>query len=144
MTRLIIVDGYVVADGVEPIDLRDEAWSLALDQRCFGPGRLLVAFGDCDGNMTALAHTRCRPTPELAFTACIRHLGEGAAAAVTLNDEQVTSGPPCSDLAHRYAIYQDIAAAHGIRLVDWIACDPAGELFRSTQLALHPADPWWD
>lgn len=49
--------------------------------------------------------------------------GGGAAAAIALCDEQVTTGPPPGDTATRFGRARSIAAAHGVHLVDWIVCD---------------------
>lgn len=40
---LLVAEGFRAAKRAR-IDLREGAWSYCLDQRPFGPGRLLVAF----------------------------------------------------------------------------------------------------
>lgn len=138
---LVVVDGFR-AGCRDATDLREEAWSFALDQRAFGPRRLLVAFADRRGRLRGLAHTARTSPAELALGPCIRHLGRGAAAAVAFCDEPVVFGPPPADLAARFASARSIAAANGVHLVDWFACDD--DLFRSSRLALEPGSEWWD
>jgi len=141
--QYVVVDGLVHSGWDDSVDLRTEAWSLALDQRAFGPRRLLVAFADADGDMLSLAHTERTDPPELALEPCIRHLGLGAVAAVAFCDEPVVDGPPPPDLSDRFATARAIAADWGVHLVDWIACDD--ELLRSSRLAtLDLGDDWWD
>lgn len=136
-----VVDGYVPTL-LDDTNLRDDVWSFALDQRAFGPRRLVVAFADRSGRFHGLAHTRRTDPPELALVPCIEHVGRGSAAAVAFCDEPVLEGPPPPDLAERLAFARSIAAPHGIHLVDWIACDD--QLFRSSRLALEPDGDWWD
>ena len=142
--RYVVVDGFVHRGPGVDLDLREDAWSLALDQRAFGPRRLLVAFADREGNVISLANTERLDPPEDALDPCIRHLGLGAVAAVAFCDESVTYGPPPSDLAYRFASARSIAADWGVHLVDWIACDD--QLFRSARMALglHDMAEWWD
>jgi hypothetical protein len=139
--RLITVEGFV-ATPADTTNVREEAWSFALDQRAFGPRRLLVLFAHRDGRMMSLAHTPRIDPPEDALGPCIEHLGAGAAAAVALCDERVVDGPPPPSLAPRFALARRIAASYGVHLVDWIACDD--QLFRSSALAVDPEAPWWE
>ncbi|MGH9139400.1 MAG: hypothetical protein ACRD0G_20505 [Acidimicrobiales bacterium] len=138
---VIVVDGYV-ANEADDTDLREEAWSFALDQRAFGPRRLLVAFADPLGRFLALAHCRRTDPPETALGPCIEHVGRGAAVAVAFCDEPVVAGPPPADLGARFAQARSITAEYGVHLVDWFACDD--EMFRSSRLALDPDAEWWD
>lgn len=138
-----------VVDGLVPTDLDDtdlssfgEAMSIALDQRYFGPRRLLVAFAERDGRMRALAAATRTDPIEFALRACIQHLGEGASVAIAFNDEPVEWGPPPADLANRFWGWQEMCRASGIHLVDWISCDD--QTFRSTKIALQPGGEWWD
>lgn len=140
MDELIVVQGYVTTHS-HYTDLREEAWSFALDQRVFGPRRLLVAFSDRSGRMVGLAHARRTVPPEVALGPCIDHIGRGAAAAVAFCDEPVAEGPPPPDLATRFERAQSIVASYGLHLVDWFACDD--HLLRSSRLALHPDEDWW-
>jgi hypothetical protein len=140
-SSLIVVDGYVATDQDET-NLQEEAWSFALDQRAFGPRRLLVAFTDRSGRLRSLAHARRTDPPEAALAACIKHLGRGAAAAVAFCDERLIEGPPPPDLAPRFALARATCDSYGIHLVDWFACDD--QLFRSSRLALDPEGDWWD
>ena len=139
---VVVVDGVVPARGFKS-NIRDEVWSYALDQRAFGPGRLWVAFADRRGTFRGLAY--CRRTVPFTdgLTACILHLGRGAAAAVVLNDERVEAGPPDLEaLTARFTLARSVCAAAGIHLVDWICCDD--QLFRSTRFAIDPEGEWWD
>jgi hypothetical protein len=138
---LIVVDGYV-ATPADDTDLRADAWSFALDQRVFGPRRLVVAFADRSGRFLSLAHARRTDPPEAALDACIQHLGSGAAAAVAFSDEPVVEGPPPPELALTFAVARSVAASYGVHLVDWIACDDT--CFRSARLAFDPDGEWWD
>lgn len=137
---LIIVDGYLPT-ALDNTNLRADPWSIALDQRAFGPGRLLVAFADADGRFRGLAFTARTDPIEPAFAACLDFLGNGAAAAIAYCDEPVTEGPPSIELLDRLSRTQAIAAELGICLVDWISCDD--QLFRSSRLSMKsPADTW--
>ena len=141
--RYVVVDGLVHDGGDEDLlDLRTEAWAIALDQRAFGPRRLLVAFGDADGTLRRLAHTERLDPPEDGLDACIRSLGLGSEVAVAFCDEEVVNGPPPDDLEDRFARAREIADHWGVHLVDWIACDD--QLFRSSRFALDADTEWWD
>lgn len=126
------------------MSLREEVWSIAIDQQAFGPCRLLVATADRAGRLLAIAHTIQTAPPELALACCLDHLGSGAAAAVAFSDEPVTPGPPPPDLPERFAAARETAAAFEIHLVDWFTCDSESELIRSMRLALDPGSEWWD
>ena len=139
--RLVHVDGFV-ATPLDDTDLREEVWAFALDQRAFGPRRLVVALSDATGRFVGLAHCRRTDPPELGLGPCIRHVGRGAEAAVAFCDEPVSDGPPPPDLAGRFELARAIAAGFGVHLVDWIACDDV--LFRSSKLALEPGAEWWE
>ena len=138
---LIVVDGVLPTE-LDDTNLREDGVSLALDQRAFGPRRLLVAFADRDGRFRGLAHTERTDPPEKALGPCIQHIGLGSAAAVAFCDEPVSEGPPPPELGERFASACAIAAGYGIHLVDWVACDD--QFFRSSRLALYPDDEWWD
>ncbi|HVF13562.1 MAG TPA: hypothetical protein VM942_03125 [Acidimicrobiales bacterium] len=137
----IVVEGYLATPS-DDTDLREQVWSFALDQRAFGPRRLLVAFTTPSGRLVSLAHTRRTDPPEDALAACIGFLGAGAAAAVAFCDERVVDGPPPPTLPLRMALARSIAAGYGIHLVDWISCDDS--FIRSTRLTLDPHGEWWD
>jgi hypothetical protein len=138
---LVVVDGYIVAND-DATDLHDDAWSFVLDQRAFGPRRLLVTFADADGRFRSLAHARRTEPPEAALGPCIQHVGIGAAFAFAYCDEPVVAGAPPADLAERFRVARAIAAYYDVHLVDWFACDD--HVFRSSRLTLYPEDPWWD
>jgi hypothetical protein len=140
-SKLIVVDGYR-ATAKDKTDLRKDAWSLALDQRAFGPRRLVVAFSNRRGRLIGLAYTPRTDPPEMCLGPCIDFMGQGAAAAVAFCDEHVTNGPPPPGLGKHFALARSIAAPYGVHLVDWIACDD--QLFRSTRFALEPGCDWWD
>src|SRR2546422_8299015 len=78
---LIVVEGVLPTE-LDDTNLREDGVSLALDQRAFGPRRLLVAFADRDGRFRGLAHVERTDPPEKALAPCIQHIGLGSAAAV--------------------------------------------------------------
>lgn len=143
MRNITVVDGLVATE-LDDSDLSDfnQAMAIALDQRYFGPRRLLVVFGERNGKQRAIAAATRTDPIDFALRACIQHLGAGASAAVAFNDEPLEWGPPPDDLAVRFWGWQQMCRASGIHLVDWISCDD--QLFRSTKLALHPEGEWWD
>lgn len=141
----LVVEAWRPRDHDCAIDLRAEAWSLALDQRAFGPRRLVVAFCDGGGAMTLLAHTDRTDPPHLALAACCEYavdVGVGLAAAVAFCDEPLHWEPPPDDLGELFATLRDTCYHHGIHLVDWFSCDD--DLFRSTRIAVEPESGWWD
>ncbi len=142
MPTCIAVAAYRVAPDAPPIDMREEVWAFALDQRAFGRGRLVVAFTDGQGQLLRLVHAELPNPPELALLACIDFGGAGAPAAVAFCDERMVEGPPPPGLADTFALQQKIASEAGIHLVDWLACDE--EMVRSSKLALFPDAEWWD
>lgn len=143
-------DEYVVVEGLvrrgrrkkDRLNLRTDSWSIALDQRAFGPRRLMVAFADAKGDVRSVAHTARLDPPEDALDPCIRSLGLGSALAVAFCDEMIEFGPPPDDLAERFAHARAIAASWNIHLLDWVACDD--DLFRSSRLAVCPGETWWN
>ncbi len=140
-SKLVVVEGYVATEK-DKTDLRKDAWSFALDQRAFGPRRLVVAFANRRGRLLSVAHSPRLEPAEAALGVCIQHLGRGARAAVAFCDERVREGPPPPELGARFASARSIAGSYGIHLVDWIACDD--QQFRSSRLALQPGSDWWD
>jgi hypothetical protein len=133
----------LVATPADTTDLREERWSFALDQRAFGPRRLLVAFADEDGRFRGLAHTARTDPPTAALTACIAIFGAIDGVAIAFSDEPVLWGPPPPEVAATFEAARAMAAEAGVRLVDWMGCDD--QCFRSSRLALWPdADPWDD
>jgi hypothetical protein len=142
MRSLTVVDGLVATDSDIDLSKFDEVTSIALDQRYFGPRRLLVAFADRDGRARAIAAATRTDPIDFALRACIQHLGARTSAAIAFNDETVENGPPADELGNRFWGWQEMCRASGIHLVDWISCDD--QLFRSTKLALRPDDEWWD
>jgi hypothetical protein len=140
-SQLIVVNGLVTSEGSD-VDLRREARAFALDQRAFGPRRLVVAFADASGQLLSMAHARRTDPPEAALGPCIRHIGSGAVVAIAYCDEPVADAPPPPEALERFNVARAITASYGIRLVDWIACDD--QLFRSMQLAVDPDGVWWE
>lgn len=136
----IVVDGYIPT-ALDDTNLREELWDFALDQRSFGPRRLVVAFADADGTFRGLSHARRPLVPEDALDACIQHVGLGSAAAVAYCDEAVSDGLPPDDVQQRFGRARSIARSRGVHLVDWIACDDG--LFRSFRLAVEPEGEYW-
>jgi hypothetical protein len=139
--HLLVVEGLVLT-ALDTTDVREEVWGFALDQRAFGPRKLVVAFADRDGRFTGLAYTDRTSPPETALAVCIDYLGADADAAVALCDEPVSWGPPPADVGDRLARARAAAADLGVHLVDWIACDD--QLFCSFKLAVEPGGEWWD
>lgn len=144
MDALIVVDGYVPTDPKAHIsNLRDAVWAYALDQRAFGPRKLLVFFADACGSLLGFAVTARTEPIDDAFLACLFHLGEGAEAAVAYLDEPVHDGPAAPEHWERFDRLRDLAASRGITLVDWISCDD--DRFRASRMAdpLNPGADWW-
>src|SRR5687768_8597591 len=112
----IVVEALVPTDA-DDTDIRREAWSFALDQRAFGPRRLLVVFADRFGRFRGLAHTPRTDPPELALACCLDRLGHGADAAVAFCDEPLRWGPPPSDLGERFATARAVCVEYGVHLV---------------------------
>lgn len=135
------VEGFVPTD-LDNSNIREECWSFALDQRAFGPRRLLVAFADSTGRLLSLAHAPRTDPPELALACCVDFIGHGAAAAIAWSDEPVQQGPQPPGLAARFRSARAVCSARGVHLVDWIVCDD--DVFRSTRLSLEPDTDWWD
>lgn len=140
-----IVEGYVPAEESQLDNLREQVWSFALDQRAFGPRKLLVAFADHQGRFRGLAYTDRTDPLELGFEACLAYMGSCADAAIAFCDEPVTDGPPPQDFVDLFERACLIAADYGIRLVDWIACDD--DTMRSNRTPIERDqldDEWWD
>jgi hypothetical protein len=141
----IIVE-LVVAQDPSELSLRHEAWSLALDQQAFGPGRLLVATADRAGNLLAIAHTSTTDPPHLGLACCLEHTfrnGIVPEAAVVFNDEPVQWGPPPAELKFRFTTSRELCAQFGVHLVDWFCCDAVSEIIRSARIAFEPGSEWW-
>lgn len=141
----ILVDGVVPVERSELDDVRSTVWSYALDQRAFGPRKLMVAFTDANGQLRVLAHANRTSRPLNSFEACLAHLGGGAAAAVAFCDERVADGPPSKEFLARFDQARALARRYGVHLVDWVACDD--DRFRAarlTTLSVHEQPDWWD
>jgi len=67
----------VPADENHRDNLREKVWSYALDQRAFGPRKMLTAFADADGLFRGIAHTDRTDPPLLALEACLSYQGIG-------------------------------------------------------------------
>lgn len=149
--KVIGVDAVVPNPELDHEPLPDQILGIAMDQRAFGPRRLMVAFAGHDGRFLALLFTPRTEPADTALKACLLHFeaigrgGETDAAAVVLCDEVVESGPPPPAFMARFERARSIAAAHRVHLVDWIACDD--DLMRFARLGtLAPAEglDWWD
>lgn len=138
---LIFTEAFRYA--VDPPDLRSEkdTWDFALDQRAFGPRRLLVVTARRDGRVLGLAHCGRTDPPEIGLAACLDSLDDGAEAAVAYCDEAV-SEDPAPDLGDRFGAARRAAAQYGVYLVDWIMCDDT--VFRSLRMLLEPDTERWD
>lgn len=143
-----IVDHYVPTAESGLDNLREQVWSFALDQRAFGPRKLLVAFSDAQGRLTGLAHTGRTVPLELAFDACLAYVvyqGYGADAAIAFCDQPVNDGPPPAEFVDLFDRARLIAADYDIHLVDWIACDDEKMRSNRTPIELDQlSGEWWD
>lgn len=138
--RLTFVVGYHCSG--DKFDLSgDDALRFALDQRAFGPRRLLVLTAREDGQVIGLAHCERIDPPEVGLKCCLAALDDGAAAAIAYSDEPVGLDDP-PDLEERFAAARDAAAESGVHLVDWIVCDDIH--LRSMRCTLEDPDEWWD
>jgi hypothetical protein len=141
--QTIVVESLISTDPDDDLDLRgDDAWGLALDQRAFGPRRLVVAFANPFGRLLGLAHAPRTDPTWYAMACCLDHFGPGPAAAIVYCDEPVTAGPPPSDLRARFEFARRVACNYDVHLIDWFACDD--DMFRSSRIALDPDGEWWD
>ena len=144
-SNTIIVE-LVVAEDPEDLSLRNDAWSLALDQQAFGPGRMLVATADRAGRLLAIAHTTTTDPPLLGLGCCLEYTFRNGIlpdAAVVFNDEPVEWGPPPAELKFRFTTSRELCARFGVHLVDWFCCDADNELIRSAGAAFEPGADWW-
>ncbi|MBV9871935.1 MAG: hypothetical protein JO214_15070, partial [Frankiaceae bacterium] len=89
LNSIIVVEAVVPVAADELNDVRAKVWSYAMDQRAFGPRKLMVAFTDADGQLRVLAHAKRTKQPLLTLEACLDMHGGGAAAAVVWCDERV-------------------------------------------------------
>lgn len=143
MPDVVVVERLVAREPT--IDMREHMWDFALDQRAFGPRRVLVALTDRRGLLLELAHANRTDPHEIAFGLCLRESTTGAVAAVAYCDEPVaTSSSPghIDRLAHRFTDARLLAGHFGFHLVDWIACDD--QLYRSARLTLDGDAELWD
>ena len=150
-TDTVVVERLVLSSDEcteDELDLKGRLrWELALDQRVFGPRRMLVAGADAGGRLRELVHTPRTDVPELDFALCLRTLGDDVSVVVAYSDEPVDRDAPESELDHiaeRFIDARTLAHEHfGMCLVDWIACDD--QIFRSAQLLAEPDRlPWMD
>lgn len=137
----LVVESFRV-EGSE-LDLRgDDAWTMCLDQRRFGPRRLVVAFADAEGHHIGLSHAPRTDPPWYAMACCLDNFGPGPAAAIVYHDEPVAWGPPPPEQLCAFELARDVAASYGVHLVDWFACDD--RMYRSMRVAADPEGEWWD
>jgi hypothetical protein len=131
----VVLDSYLTCEDCDlSLYCARDVWSLALDQRAFGPRRLVIAFGDDDGRMLGLTHTPREEPPELTFGFCIEHFLQRADTdvAIAYCDEPVTATEITPRIRARWSLAREIADDLGIELLDWIACDD--HEFRSARL----------
>ena len=129
---LTVVEGWHVRE--DDLELDDVQWSFALDQRHFGPRRLLVVTARADRTVSGVAYCGQTDPPVMGLRCCLHTLDDGASMAVAYSDEAVTSDPP-PDLEERFEAARAAAGDYGIELVDWIMCDDL--LFRSMRGTLR-------
>ncbi len=148
---LITVDALVPNPEFDHDPLPDQILGIALDQRAFGPRRLMVAFAAYDGRFLALTYARRTDPVERALEGCLLHfdaLGRGSeahAAAVVLCDQAVEDGPPLADFIATFERAKTMAWKHRVHLVDWIACDDELLRFARRRTFTPAAEPgWWD
>jgi hypothetical protein len=140
--QAIVVDGFRCKDNSVSLS-GSGALELALDQRAFGPDRLVVATADRRGRVLGLAHCLLPEPPEAGLPCCLDLLkSEATVAAVAYSDEPVKAGPVSPELSLRFFIARATASDHGVHLVDWIICD--GEMMRSLKFGLMEGATWWD
>ena len=147
MDQDLVVVELVVAVDPKEMSLREDAWSMAMDQQVFGPGNMLVGTADRAGHLLGIAYTRTTDPLSLGLACCLEHSFNSALppeAAIIFNDEPLQMEPPPDDLGARFEALRETAAAFGVHLVDWFACDAKTEFIRSTRIALGTHRPWWD
>lgn len=133
--RSVVIDSYFAVEDCDvSLYCAEDVWSLALDQRAFGPRQLIIAFGDADGRMVGVTHTPREDPPELTFGFCVEHFLQRADADVAMAfcDEPVTATEITPRVLARWSLAREIADDHGVELLDWIACDD--HEFRSARL----------
>ena len=141
--QTIVVESLISTNPDDDLDLRgDDAWALALDQRAFGPRRLVVAFANSLGRLVGLAHAPRTDPTWYAMACCLDHFGPGPSAAIVYCDEPVTWEPPPPELGAQFECARQVASNYDVHLVDWFACDD--QTFRSSRIALDPDGEWWD
>lgn len=142
---LIVVEGYVPTAESDLDNLREQVLSFALDQRAFGPRKLLTAFADADGRFRGLVYAERTDPPLIALRASLDYLGIDAVAAVVFCDEPVTDQPVTPAFLQRFEEARAAAAEYGVHLVDWFGCDD--ELFWAARLRTYRVEEqpdWWD
>lgn len=149
--KAFAVDGLAPNPECEHDPLQDQILGIALDQRAFGPRKLMVAFAAYDGRFLLLAYAQRTDPMEVALEGCLQYFdsfgrgGEQQAAAVVLCDQPVEEGAVTPEFIATFEQAQRIARKYGVHLVDWFACDD--DLIRCARLHTFPpeADPgWWD
>jgi hypothetical protein len=147
----ITVDALVPNPGFDHELLPDTILGIALDQRAFGPRKLMVAFAAYDGRFLALTYAPRTDPVQTAIEGSLRYFdtyvrgGQVDVAAVVLCDEPVTDGPTPPEFIDKFELARTIARRHNVHLVDWIGCDD--DLFRCARRSTFTpvADPdWWD
>ena len=121
------------------INLFDDVWSFALDQRAFGPRRVLVAFADAAGRLTGLAHSARVDPITASLAVCLAHGADLGVAAVVYSDEPVTWRLPEPTLVERLDVARAMCDDVDVDLIDWIMCDD--DVFRSLRYSSDTGDP---
>ena len=83
-----VVEGYLPLPGCTLRSLRAQVWEFALDQRAFGPGKLLVAFADRDGVFHALAYTERTDPIDRSVTRLKKETGNVTKATAILRQNE--------------------------------------------------------
>ena len=149
--NVVSVDGFVPNPEFDHDPLPQQILGIALDQRAFGPRKLMVAFAAHDGRFLALLYAqRTFPITD-ALEGCLLHFdslgrgGEARVAAVVLCDQPVEDGAPSPEFTATFELAQGLARKYGVHLVDWIACDD--DLFRCARMRTFGPKTeagWWD
>ncbi|GAB2595536.1 hypothetical protein [Pseudactinotalea suaedae] len=130
----------------------EQILGIAMDQRAFGPRRLMVALAAYDARFLGLLYTDRTDPIDDALEVCLLHAeveglrgSEPALAGVVLCDQPVVEGGSRHQVEAVFERAKVVAARHRVHLVDWIGCDD--DTFRCARLrTLSPASEpgWWD
>lgn len=135
-----VVEGFFV-ESDEMIDLRTSCWSLARDQRAFGPNQLFVGFADAKCTLIGLAFTDLGDDSRTALARCLSFRCAGAEFVVAWCDETIPAATEVTSESTRFDDLRAVARRAGVGLVDWISCDSTQA--RSLRLACDPSMDAW-